>query len=107
MAGRASAALRKVALEYPLTEEGVACEGTALEKRTVKVKGKAFLFLGPADAMLKLDRSRAEAKRLGLAVGSSGWVKAPFDAAPVDVLKRWVGESYGLMAPKKVAKKGR
>jgi hypothetical protein len=96
----ALAALRKVALKYPLTEEGVACEGTAIERRTVKVKGKAFVFLGPKDAMLKLGPSRAEAKRMGFAVGSGGWVKVAYDGAPVATLKQWIGESYGLMAPK-------
>jgi len=47
-------ALRKLALGYPGTEEGVACEGTALEKRTVKARGKAFVFLGVSEVLLKL-----------------------------------------------------
>ena len=46
--------LRRVALRYPEAEEGVACEGTAAEKRTIKARGKAFLFLGATGAMLKL-----------------------------------------------------
>jgi predicted DNA-binding protein (MmcQ/YjbR family) len=95
-------ALRQAALRHPETEEGVACEGTPLEKRTVKVKGKAFLFLGATDAMVKLDASRAEAKRLGLKVGSGGWVKVTFDGATkVETLKKWIDESYRLMAPKR------
>ena len=57
-------AMRAIALKLPDVEEGVACEGTALEKRTVKVKGKAFLFLGTGDALLKLDGSLAAATKL-------------------------------------------
>ena len=34
--------LRQRALCLPDVSEGVACEGTALEKRTLKVHGKAF-----------------------------------------------------------------
>ena len=95
-------AVLKAALAHPETEEGVACEGTALERRTVKVKKKAFLFLGTLDAMVKLGASKAEAKRLGLKVGSTGWVKVTFKGGPpVQVLRRWVDESYRLMAPKK------
>ena len=94
---------RKAALKYPETEEGVACEGTALEKRTIKVRNKAFVFLGTKDAMVKLGGSRAEAKRLGLLVGANGWVKVPFDGPAKGVLLRWIEESYRLMAPKKLA----
>jgi hypothetical protein len=50
--------LRQIALRLPGTEEGVACAGTSLEKRTIKVRGKAFLFLGAGDAMLKSARPR-------------------------------------------------
>ncbi len=39
-------ALRKLALALPEVEEGVSCAGTALERRTVKVRDKAFVFLG-------------------------------------------------------------
>ena len=110
-------ALRLSALRYPEAEEGIACAGTAIEKRTVKARNKAFLFLGVSDAMLKLGESLAEAKRLAAkepgrySVGSGGWVKVTFgdDAAlPLDVLERWIGESYRLLVPepkKKAAKK--
>lgn len=57
-------ALRKLALRYPDAEEGVACEGTAIEKRTVKAGKKAFVFLGVSDVLLKLDESLPEATRL-------------------------------------------
>ena len=38
--------LHSIAAKLPDVEEGVACAGTSLEKRTMKVRGKAFLFLG-------------------------------------------------------------
>ena len=49
--------LRAAAMKLPDTEEGIACAGTSLEKRTIKVRGKAFLFIGQTDAMLKLSDS--------------------------------------------------
>jgi hypothetical protein len=99
-------ALRKFALRYPGTEEGVACEGTPIESRTVKARNKAFLFLTVGHARLKLRESLPEATKLAqktpdqLQVGSGGWVKASLGAhesTPLDVLERWVGESYRLM----------
>src|SRR5262245_12425822 len=102
-------ALRKTALAYPETEEGVACEGTSLEKRTIKVRGKAFLFLGKSDAMLKLGDSLHEATKLSsqlpgsCQVGAHGWVKLTFGESaspPAVLLARWVEESYRLLAPK-------
>jgi hypothetical protein len=104
-------ALRTVALRYPEAEEGVACEGTAAEKRTIKARGKAFLFLGVTDAMLKLRASLDEASGLAAEepnryrVGAHGWVTITFgDAGPpaLDRLVGWVDESYRLLAPKQL-----
>jgi hypothetical protein len=109
-------ALRKAALRYPGTEEGVACEGTPIESRTVKARNKAFLFLTVGHARLKLRESLPEAAKLAqkrpdqLKVGSGGWVKASLGAdqsTPLDVLERWVGESYQLMAGPAVAAGGK
>jgi hypothetical protein len=103
--------LRKVALRYPEAEEGVACEGTTAEKRTVKARGKAFLFLGVTSAMLKLRESLAEAADLAAAkpdrycVGAHGWVTVTFgdtESPAMDLLVRWVDESYRLLAPKQL-----
>jgi hypothetical protein len=99
--------LRATALRLPDTEEGVACEGTALEKRTIKVRRKAFLFLGAADAMLKLGDSKVEAAKLAAKepdrykVGATGWVTVKFgdEPPPAGLLKRWIDESYRLAAP--------
>jgi hypothetical protein len=101
--------LRSAALGYPETEEGIACEGTPLEKRTVKVRNKAFLFLGAKDAMLKLSDSLAEANELAerapgrCKVGAHGWVTVAFgepESPPLELLLRWIDESYRLLAPK-------
>jgi hypothetical protein len=100
-------ALRAFAMTLPDVEEGVACEGTAIEKRTLKVRKKAFLFLGPADLMLKLRESLPEAARLAAQApdqyraGAGGWVSVKFpDPATVsiDLLKKWVDESYRQFA---------
>jgi len=54
-------ALRRFALRRPETEEGVAREGTALESRAVRTRKKAFLFLRPTEARLKLGPSLTDA----------------------------------------------
>ena len=103
--------LRELALRYPEAEEGIACAGTAIEKRTIKVRNKAFLFLGMDDAMLKLGDSLAEAAKLAAKepelckTGAKGWVTVKIDAdasPPLDVLARWIDESYRLLAPKQL-----
>src|SRR6266849_1348787 len=108
-------ALRKAALRYPGTEEGVACEGTPIESHTVKARNKAFLFLTRGHARLKLREWLPEANKLALKkpdqfqVGSGGWVKASLSAhgsTPLEVLERWIGESYRLMAGTPVAAGG-
>src|SRR5262245_60560616 len=76
--------LREIAMSLSDTEEGIACAGTSLEKRTIKVGGKAFLFLGAKDAMFKLTASLAEATRLAkqfpatCKVGAHGWTTLTF-----------------------------
>jgi len=98
-------ALRKLAMRYPETEEGVSCKGTSLERVTVKAKNKAFLFLGTADLRLKLRESLADASKLAskqpscLKVGAQGWVWAKFSegAFPLDLLVRWIDESYRVV----------
>ena len=100
-----SQALRSFALRLPETVEGVACQGTALEKRTIKARTKAFVFLGVSDAMLKLSDSLGEAQASGHNVGAHGWVTVTFGAglsAPErERMERWIEESYRLIASKK------
>jgi YjbR len=104
-------ALLKLALRYPEAQEGIACEGTAAEKRTAKARNKAFLFVGPANAMVKLRESLAEAAELALKepdrykVGALGWVTVTFGrdgSPPLDVLERWIDESYRLLMPRQL-----
>jgi len=108
-----SEAFRKAALRLPDSEEGVACAGTALESVTVKAGTKAFLFVRPTEARLKLVESRAEAAKLAAkdpahyAIGATGWATIRFDAEhapPRDLVERWVEESHravmgGAMTP--------
>ncbi len=105
-------ALRRSALGYPEAREGIACEGTPIEKRTFKARDKAFLFLGATDAMVKLGASLAEATGLAAKepgryrAGAGGWVKVTFtddDGPPLDLLERWIDESYRLLAPRSLA----
>lgn len=103
--------LRQVAMQYPEAEEGLACAGTALEKRTIKVRKKAFLFLGTTNAMVKLGDSLTRAAELTtvepnrFTVGAHGWVTITFgdaESLPFDLLVEWIDESYRLLAPKQL-----
>jgi hypothetical protein len=100
-------ALHAAAAKLPGVTEGVACAGTALESRTLKIGDKAFAFFGPMDLRIKLSASLKEARQLAksrpgsCAPSSGGWTKATFGegALPLEVLSRWVAESYALFAP--------
>jgi hypothetical protein len=92
------------ALRHKDTEEGIACVGTALESRTLKVDGRAFLFLNPKKAYFKLGPSLDEAKRLAASgavkPGGAGWTSLMWDQpCPVSdaTLRRWVDESRALV----------
>ena len=86
----------------------------------VKVKGKAFVFLGGEkeaknlSLSLKLPQSRDMAADLpfaeptGYGLGRSGWVTASFTKVsdvPMDLLRSWIEESYRAIAPKKLIRK--
>lgn len=103
-----TAALRRIALRCPEVEEGIACKGTALECAAFKARKKTFLFLGAAEIKVKLNKSlneaaKFEAKDAGCCkVGANGWVAVYLDSEhcpPLDVLQRWIDESYRLNAP--------
>jgi predicted DNA-binding protein (MmcQ/YjbR family) len=110
--GSTMESLRRVALRLPGAKEGVACEGTSLESRTIKVSGKAFLFLRKVDARLKLDASikdavaRSSKDSAHCSAGAHGWVLVKFEGntIPADVLEHWVKESYELFAGGRVSK---
>ena len=110
MAIEAVARLSATALGHSGTEEGIACAGTVIEKRTIKTGGKAFLFLGLKDLMLKLANSLPEAEHLAAAepgnykAGRGGWVSARLadgDCPPLAMIERWIAESHGLFADAK------
>lgn len=101
------------ALSLARVTRGVACAGTALESRTFAVNEKSFLFVSHKDLRLKLGKSIAEAKEMGLSVGVNGWIKIPAAYQPsASVMKKWIAESHALMAStqktaKKAAKKAK
>jgi hypothetical protein len=101
-------AIRKLALSYPDTTEGVVCE-----RSSFKAKGKSFLFMGVKDehfdVMVKLEASLDEAAALSkkqpdhYSVGGHNWVTAKFgrnELPPSGLLERWIEESFRLLAPK-------
>jgi predicted DNA-binding protein (MmcQ/YjbR family) len=107
---RAEQVLRKAALSYP-----EAFEDFPWGERTIKVRGKIFLFLGHdreqlsltvklphnADAALGLPFCSPTRYRLG----RSGWVTARFPKdkeIPLDMFRDWIDESYRAVAPSKL-----
>ena len=104
------AVLRDFALAQPETNEEFPWGHSA-----IKVRGKTFLFLNKEEAELslsvKLPVSRDFAlvfdwaEPTGYGLGRSGWITARFRAAEepdLDLLRRWISESYRAIAPKKL-----
>lgn len=106
--------LRDFAMTFPETTED-----HPWGHRAMKVKGKAFVFLGgekdqtELSLSVKLPQSRDMAADLpfaeptGYGLGKSGWVTARFAKTkdvPMDMLKAWIEESYRAIAPKKLVK---
>ncbi|MBZ5708348.1 MmcQ/YjbR family DNA-binding protein [Nannocystis pusilla] len=102
--------LRALALAYPEAVEEFPWGHTA-----VKVRGKAFLFMGGEPGTLslscKLPASHGAALLLpfasptGYGLGKSGWVTAVFPIAaalPIALLAEWIDESYRAVAPKRL-----
>lgn len=83
----------------------------------VKVNGKVFVFLGgdqadpPPGMSVKLRDSHDQAldtpgaAPTGYGLGRAGWVSIRFGAGspPIGVLRDWTGESYRIVAPKRIA----
>lgn len=106
--------LRDFALTFPEVTEDA-----PWGHRAMKVKGKAFVFLGgeknveELSVTVKLPSSRDMANDLpfaeptGYGLGKSGWVTARFSkvtGVPMDLLRSWIDESYRAIAPKKLVK---
>jgi YjbR len=98
-------------MRFPEVEEGIACKGTAIECVTFHTRKKTFLFVGKAELRLKLDESLAMAAKLAkteperFVVGGTAWIKVTFSPdspPPLDILERWIDESYRLIAPKQL-----
>lgn len=102
--------LRDWALAYPSTHEDF-----PWGHRVIKVKGKAFIFLGnepdKVSLSVKLPHSNAAALMMpfatptGYGLGKSGWVSAAFskgEKPPMEMLRQWLDESYRAVAPKKL-----
>ena len=110
------AALRDLGLSFPETTEDF-----PWDHRALKVKGKAFAFMGTGKEggashddffiSCKLPHSAAMAltlpgvKPTGYGLGKAGWVSAqwPPGKAPLEMLRDWLRESYCAVAPKKLA----
>ena len=103
--------LRAHGLAFPEAEEDFPWGHTAL-----KVRGKTFAWLTEEEGVLGLtvklpvSRDFAEtfdfAEPAGYGLGRSGWISCRFgeaDAPDLDLLKRWLAESYRAVAPKKLA----
>jgi predicted DNA-binding protein (MmcQ/YjbR family) len=110
---RAVTALRRAALSYP--EAG---EDFPWGERTIKVRGKIFVFLSEDGEKLhltvKLPHSSDAALGLPFTsptryrLGRSGWVSARFpkgSAIPLDMFRDWIEESYQAVAPGSLVKK--
>jgi predicted DNA-binding protein (MmcQ/YjbR family) len=105
------AALRAHGLAFPEAIEEFPWGHTAL-----KVRGKTFVWLDQSDGRLsltvKLPVSRDFAlvfdftAPAGYGLGRSGWISCRFgdeEQADLDLLKRWLAESYRAVAPKRLA----
>jgi predicted DNA-binding protein (MmcQ/YjbR family) len=100
--------LRTFALSLP-----EATEDHPWGEDVAKVRGKIFVFLGPAGSRrmtVKLQESHSHALSIdgaeptGYGLGSSGWVTVPLRAEGVDLalLRDWIEESYRIVAPKRL-----
>src|SRR5919107_832711 len=105
--------LRKFGLGLPEAVEDHPWGHSAL-----KVRGKTFVWLDKGDKgdglslTVKLPVSRDFAlvfdftEPAGYGLGRSGWIScrfAPGEAADLELIERWIAESYRAVAPKKLA----
>ena len=105
-------ALRRHGLALPEAVEEFPWGHSAL-----KARGKTFVFLNQSEEELslsvKLPASRDFAlifdwaEPTGYGLGRSGWVSARFgpdDEPDLELLERWIVESYKAIAPKKLGR---
>ena len=109
--GAAFAELRAHGLAMPEASEDFPWGHTAL-----KVRGKTFAWLDESEGRLsltvKLPVSRDFAlvfdfaEPAGYGLGRSGWIScrfAPGEEVDLELMKRWIAESYRAVAPRKLA----
>jgi predicted DNA-binding protein (MmcQ/YjbR family) len=102
--------LRAFGLALPEATEDHPWGHTAL-----KVRGKTFVWLDKSDGVLsltvKLPVSRDFAlvfdfaEPAGYGLGRSGWISCRFpkgEKPDLDLIRRWIAESYRAVAPKKL-----
>ncbi len=105
-----SDAIRSHAMSFPESDEGSSCVN-----RAFKAGGKNFAFLGERKGeitlRLKVAESIPELEAIAAVdaeraqVGKGGWALlkfAPHDPPAIEHLRRWVTESFHILAPKKV-----
>lgn len=103
--------VREIALAYPET-----IEERPWGHPAIKVRGKAFVFMGTSDGRfglsVKLPHSNEAAlifpfvEPTGYGLAKSGWISASFaegDEPPMPLVRAWIDESYRAVAPKKLA----
>ena len=111
-ARKAHRELLKFALAYP-----GAWEDHPWGETVAKVKTKVFVFFGMSDKELSLSVKLPQSGTFALGLewaepthyglGKAGWVTARFPARakpPLDVLRKWIDESYRAVAPAKFVK---
>ena len=108
---RDAEALRAYALGLPEAREDF-----PWGERVAKVRDKVFVFLGrdedvgitvklPSSGLMAL--SLPFASPTGYGLGKSGWITARFgprDKPPIELLRKWIDESYRAVAPKQLVK---
>lgn len=109
---RDEAALRDFAMKYPQVHEDF-----PWGHRAIKVNKKAFTFIvadeNGLSMSVKLPESNGAALMLpfaeptGYGMAKSGWVTCQFkpsERAPIEILEKFLDESYRAVAPKKLVK---
>ena len=105
-------ALRAYALSLPEAVEDMPWGHPA-----IKVRARTFVFMGNADEPLSLSMKLPASRDFaldafdftaptGYGLGRSGWITCTFgdgDSPDVELLQRWIAESYRTIAPKKLA----
>ena len=105
--------VRKYALSFPESHEDF-----PWGHRAFKVKKKVFVFMGSEEGVtsfsFKLQKSNKSALKLPFAapthygLGKHGWVTLTFDLGdelPMELILKWIEESYRAIAPKTLIKK--